>query len=398
MTALPASSSSAEAPFGEGEPREQALSGAPASLGGHVDISVLVPVLNEERHIRETVAAMQAQRFDGTVELLFADGGSEDRTREILLELAREDPRIRVLDNPRRRTASGLNVCLREARGEYVARMDAHTYYADRYLAAGVERLRRGDTEWVSGPAIPRPVGPVSRAVGLALASRLGRGGSRKWDDELEQAQERDLDTGVFGGVWRRERVLQAGGWDERWPINQDSEMASRFLRDGARLVCLPEMAGYYVPRDALQGLARQYYRYGFYRARTFKRHPQSMRRSHMIAPALVLTLIAALIAPRPLRGLARLGVLSYLLAVGATAASVAGDAERRADAARLSAVLPAMHLGWGVGTLVGMARFGLPLAAFANLLRKPPPEVGAEAGASTADGVYAPSLQGEGA
>ena len=58
----------------------------------------------------------------------------------------------------------------------------------------------------------------------------------------------------MFGGVWRRERVLEAGGWDERWPINQDSEMASRFLRGGARLVCLPEMAGYYVPRDSLEG------------------------------------------------------------------------------------------------------------------------------------------------
>ena len=206
-------------------------------------MSVLIPVLNEERHIRETVAAMLAQRFDGSFELLFADGRSEDRTREILEELAADDVRIRVFDNPRRGTASGLNVCLREARGEYVARMDAHTYYGDRYLAAGVERLQRGDTEWVSGPQVPQPVGRVSRAVGLALASRLGRGGSRKWDEDVDAAEERELDTGVFGGVWRRDRVLAAGGWDERWPINQDSELASRFLLDGERLICLPEMA-----------------------------------------------------------------------------------------------------------------------------------------------------------
>ncbi len=79
----------------------------------------------------------------------------------------------------------------------------------------------------------------------------------------------------MFGGVWRRERVLAAGGWDERWPINQDSEMAARFLARGERLICLPEMAGHYVPRDSLRGLARQYFRYGFYRARTFRRHPR---------------------------------------------------------------------------------------------------------------------------
>lgn len=353
---------------------------------------MLVPVYNEQRHIRETVAAMQAQRFGGRVELLFADGRSEDRTREILLELAASDPRIRVLDNPRRRTASGLNVCLREARGEFVARMDAHTYYADRYLAAGVERLRRGDTEWVSGPAVPRPVGRISRAVGLALASWLGRGGSRKWSDEPDAAQERELDTGVFGGVWRRERVLAAGGWDERWPINQDSEMASRFLQQGARLVCLPEMAGYYVPRDSLKGLARQYYRYGYYRARTFQRHPQSMRRSHLIAPALVLALLAALLAPRPLRAAARLAVLAYVFGVAGTSMTIAVRPGRRAEGSLLLAVLPAMHFGWGLGTLAGMLRFGPPVSALANLVRGDSGEIDGEA----ADGVYAPSLLGE--
>ena len=75
---------------------------APAADGRRVDVSVLIPVLNEERHIRETVAAMQAQRFEGSVELLFADGGSSDRTHEILEELAEGDPRIRILDNARR--------------------------------------------------------------------------------------------------------------------------------------------------------------------------------------------------------------------------------------------------------------------------------------------------------
>ena len=359
-----------------------------------MDISVLVPVLNEERHIRETVAAMQAQRFDGMIEFLFADGHSTDRTCEILLELAASDPRIRVLDNPKRRTASGLNVCLREARGEFVARMDAHTFYADRYLAAGVERLRRGDTEWVSGPAIPRPVGAVSRAVALALGSWLGRGGSRKWSDDLATAGERDLDAGVFGGVWRRARLIEAGGWDERWPINQDSEMASRFLQRGARLVCLPEMAGYYVPRDSLPALLRQYYRYGFFRARTFRRHPQSMRRSHLIAPALALALIAAAAGPRPLRRPSLVVLGSYSLAVVATGVSAAIRTERREDGVLLLAVLPAMHFGWGFGTLAGMLRFGPPLQALARVGGRP----GGPPTADAAHRVHAPSLNGEGA
>ncbi len=350
---------------------------------------MLVPVLNEERHIRQTVAVMRAQRFDGTIELLFADGRSEDGTREILLALAREDPRIRVLDNPRRGTASGLNVCLREARGEYVARMDAHTFYSDRYLAAGVERLQRGDTEWVSGPAIPRPTGPVSRAVALALSSWLGRGGSRKWEEDGGGADERELDSGVFGGVWQRSRVLAAGGWDERWPVNQDSEMAGRFLSQGARLVCLPEMAGRYVPRDSLRALARQYFRYGYYRARTFRRHPSSMRASHLIAPALTCVALAALLAPRSLRGWARAVLALYLAGVAATAGEVAARQGKPKEGALLLAVLPTMHLGWGLGTLVGAARFGPPLGALARLAGRQ----AAVGPVAEAERVYAPSL-----
>jgi glycosyltransferase involved in cell wall biosynthesis len=363
-----------------------------ADVGGaedHVDVSVLVPVLDEEHHIRETVATMQSQRFEGTIELLFADGRSRDGTREILLELAAGDPRIRVLENPRRGTASGLNVCLREARGEFVARMDAHTFYSERYLAAGVERLRRGGTEWVSGPAIPRPSGAVSRAVALALASWLGRGGSRKWSASSGRSDERQLDSGVFGGVWQRARLLEAGGWDERWPVNQDSEMAARFLLTGARLVCLPEMAGHYMPRDSLAALARQYFRYGFYRVRTFRRHPQSMRYSHLIAPALACVLVAAGLAPRRLRRASRLTLAAYLAGVAATGAKVAiGERERR-EGALLVAVLPVMHFGWGFGTLVGALRFGPPLAALAHLAGLPSRASFSDDGA----GVYAPSL-----
>lgn len=397
MNAPPAPSSSAPpnagapsatVPGRDAAPGSGAERGTTSGPGERVDVSVLIPVLNEERHIRETVAAMQAQRFDGTVEFLFADGGSQDATREILAELAEADPRIRVLENPRKRTASGLNVCLREARGEYVARMDAHTYYADRYLQAGVQRLREGGTEWVSGPAVPRPVGPISRAVALALASWLGRGGSRKWSEDEQGGEERELDTGVFGGVWRRETLLAVDGWDERWPINQDSEMASRFLRRGARLVCLPEMVGNYVPRDSLSSLARQYYRYGYYRARTFRRHPESMRRSHLIAPALTLALLGTIAGPRPLRRLSRLGVGAYMAAVAGTAANAARDPGRREEGVLLLGVLPAMHFGWGFGTLAGVAKFGPPIAALRRLLG-----LGGGEGEEAAEPVHAPSL-----
>src|SRR5687768_9497241 len=116
-----------------------------------VDARVLVPVLNEAAHIRDAAAAMLAQRFDGTYEGLFIDGGSTDGAQDLVAEIAAEDPRVRMLDNPARVTPAALNIGLRAARGDIVVRMDAHTFYPVDYLDVGVRRLRRGDATWVSG-------------------------------------------------------------------------------------------------------------------------------------------------------------------------------------------------------------------------------------------------------
>lgn len=332
-----------------------------------VDVSVLVPVLDEEEHIHATVQAMQGQEFDGRLEFLFADGRSEDRTKAILEELACEDPRIRVLDNPRRRTPSGLNVCLSHARGEFVARMDAHTFYPPGYLADGVQRLARGDTSWVSGPAIPEPTGHISRVVALALGSPLGRGGARKWSSQ-SGAEEIELDSGVFAGVWDRRDVLRFGGWDEGWPQNQDAEMAGRFLEAGEKLICLPRMGGRYVPRNTLAGLFKQYGNYGYYRIATARRHPHTLRRSHALAPAVTVSFAAALAPVRPVRRLARFGLRLYWAALGLETVRSLPRAERPSDALTLPAVLMAMHLGHGTGMLRAVSRLGPPWAGIARV------------------------------
>lgn len=348
-----------------------------------VCISVLVPVLNEACHIRETVARMRAQRFDGTIELLFADGRSKDRTREILAEIAAADSRVRVLDNPRRGTASGLNVCLSAARGEYVARMDAHTFYPEDYLALGVDRLGKGDVGWVAGPQVPVGVGPVGRAVAAALEGWLGRGGSAKWDgtDAGDGAGEHDLDTGVFCGVWRRDELLEIGGFDEEWPRNQDSELAARFLRQGRRIVCVPAMGARYHPRESLPGLWRQYRGYGVYRAKTARRHPTSLRRSAVLPPLLVVDAVTALFSPRPTRQGARIVLAAYAATLlAASGRSLAASERSRlrsrdAEALLLSAVLATMHIAHGVGFLEGVARWGVPSAALLRVagLRRDP-------------------------
>ncbi len=322
-----------------------------------VKVSVLIPVLNEAPFLPRTVPAMQAQTID-EIELLFIDGYSTDGSRDLLEKMSRTDPRIRLLDNPDRQTARALNIGLQAARGDHVARMDAHTFYPSRYIAAGTERLARGDIAWVCGAQLAVGEGTWSRRVALALNQPLGSGPSRRFGRGDQESEEKELDTGVFTGIWRRSTLEAHGGWDEGWPVNQDSELAARILVAGGRIVSIPEMDATYVPRNSPKALARQYCRYGFYRAKTARRHPGSVRLGHLLPPGFTVSVITALAGRRGAR-VARTAVLLYSFAVLATTFRAARD-ERPSDIATLPAVFATMHGAWGVGFVAGSLRFAL--------------------------------------
>jgi GT2 family glycosyltransferase len=325
-----------------------------------VDVSVLIPVLNEEAHLHTAAEAMLAQDFPGRAEFLFIDGGSTDASPAILRDLAAADDRVRVLANPARRTPQALNIGLEAARGTFIARMDAHTLYPPRYLASGVERLRQGDCDWVSGPQLAVGVDPGSRLVARALGAALGKGGAR-FRDALER--EHEVDSG-FTGMWRRETLERHRGWDEEWLNDQDLELAARIRKAGGRIVCIPEMAAEYVPRSSLRALSRQYLTYGTYRVKTARRHPETLRRSQLLPPLVTVTAAGALAAPtRRLRALARGGLAIYAGALVVSAARAA-DGGARGQAAALPGVWAVMHLSYGAGFLRGSVRYGPPVEA----------------------------------
>jgi succinoglycan biosynthesis protein ExoA len=328
-----------------------------------IEVSVLIPVLNEEAELEQAARAMLAQELDGLAEFIFIDGGSVDASQRILADLAATDPRIRVLANPAQRTPQALNIGLRAARGEFVARMDAHTIYPPRYLASGIARLRRDDVVWVSGPQLAIGTNPGSRRVARALSASLGKGGAR-YRDALET--EHEVDSG-FTGAWRRDTLTRYGGWDEEWLNDQDLELAARIRKDGGRIVCIPEMAAEYVPRDTLRRLARQYRTYGRYRVKTAQRHPETLRSSQLLPPSVTGAAALSLIGPnRRLRNLSRLAFASYLgLLIAAAARAEGAPSERIA----LPAVWATMHLSYGIGFAAGCIRDGFPARAVAACL-----------------------------
>ena len=302
--------------------------------------------------MREAVQNIQAQVDPGgPIELLFVDGRSTDETRALLQAEAAQDVRIRIFDNPDRLTSAGLNIALNEARGEYVARMDAHTTYPTDYLLVGVSRLGRGDVASVSGPQIAEGRDPWSRRVALALSTRLGIGGAvfrRQITEEVE------VPSG-FTGVWRTDLVRQMGGWDVPAYPNEDAELAARIRAAGGRIVCLPEMAARYVPRNSIRSLSGQYWRYGRARARTVSRHPSALQVSHLLPPALVVVLATVVLGRGRARKVSVAGIGVYGASLAATA--MAQRARAAEEAPFIPVVLATMHLSWGAGFLVGAIR-----------------------------------------
>jgi succinoglycan biosynthesis protein ExoA len=312
-------------------------------------ITIAMPCRNEAGFIETCLKGVQAQTYPrDRIEILVADGGSTDGTREILERLSREDGRIRVIDNPRRIQAAGLNQAIRAARGDVIARMDVHADYAPTYLEKCVEVLARTSADNVGGAARCRAKGAVQRAIAAALQSPLGFGGASFRDPEAEGY----VDT-LFPGAFRREIFDRVGLFDEGAVVNEDAELNQRILQAGGRIFQSREIVVYYYPRDSLAGLARQYFRYGQGRARTLLKHRRFVRlRPALPFLGLVTAILAAIAAPR----LAALAALAYAL----VAAVEAVRRSRRYDAPAAVTWLafPIMHFCHAIGFGSGLVRF----------------------------------------
>ena len=321
-------------------------------------ISVITPCLNEARYISSFVADVFRQRTPAgvRVELVIADGRSDDGTREIVDDLARTDERIRAVDNPRRSTPAGLNLAIRNARGAVLVRMDVHTTYADDYIEQCLRTLESSGADNVGGPWIPSGNESVSSAVALSFASPWVAGGGRAHDPKYEGP----VDT-VYLGCWRREAFERFGLFDETLTRAQDSEYNFRILRNGGRVWQSPRIRSWYTPRDSLAALTRQYAQYGYWKVATLKKHGRPASARQLVPAAFLMALtfltVAAFFSAWALAGLALL-LAAYTAGSLATAAGLCHKSKRWSLLPLLPAVFACFHFGFGYGYLRGILRF----------------------------------------
>jgi glycosyltransferase involved in cell wall biosynthesis len=325
-------------------------------------ISVLIPCYQEEAFIAASLASVRAFTLPpgSAIEVLVIDGGSTDRTRQLVRETAEEDGRFRLIENPRRTQSSALNIGIRAARGEFILRLDAHSTYPADYLSQCLETALRTGSDNVGGIAVTRAGGAAYQAeLAQALTThRFGVGASFRTG-----AKEGPADTVPFG-FFRRDTFERFGLFDERLARAQDYELNRRIVAGGGQVWLNPRIVVQYSQQPTLRRfLSKQFFLDAPYNAYMWYLAPYTFTPRHAITAAFAVGVIAGV----PLSLLSRPIALAFgaVLALYAVLAILAG-AQQAMRYRRLRHVvfLPfcflAYHLTHGAGVLIGLARIAL--------------------------------------
>ncbi|MEO7987004.1 MAG: glycosyltransferase family 2 protein [Gemmatimonadales bacterium] len=319
-------------------------------------VSIVIPCRNEARYIAPCLASILASEYPrDRLEVIIADGMSDDGTREIIAGYAAEHGRVTMVDNPPRITPAGLNAAIRAARGEIIVRMDAHAIYPPEYVPKLVAALLETEADNVGTTVVTLPGDETAtaRAIAIGLSHPLGVGNSHF---RVGTATRRWVDHVPFG-CWRRSLFDRIGLFDEELPRDQDVEFNLRTLTQGGRILLLPDVASQYHARRTLSQVSRMLYQYGYFKPLVARKIGRIVTLRQVVPSIFLVTLLGAgLLSPWWSAGrvvfAAVAGVYVALVVSCAVLASV-GRGWRCRTA--LIAAFPLMHLGYGFGYLRGL-------------------------------------------
>ena len=256
-------------------------------------ISVLIPCRNEVKTIEGCVQNVyDFEPPDGGYEVIVIDGMSNDGTRDVLLTLKKQYPALIIVDNPQKTVPHAMNLGIQQAEGEYIVRTDVRCIHPKNYLRDLIELSEKTQADNVGGVLVPEGNTYIQKSIAAAYGSPMAMG--RALRNRGDSIGETDA---VYGGCFKREKLLEIGMYDETMVRNQDDELSFRIRKFGGKIIQSGEIKIRYFPRKYFRHLFKQFFQYGYWKVNVLKKHPRQASWRHYAPAMLVLILCILLIA-----------------------------------------------------------------------------------------------------
>lgn len=318
-------------------------------------ISVVIPCRNEEKYIGKCITSIIEQSYGiENIEVMIADGLSEDRTADIIKEYGKLHPQIKYLKNEKKTAPAAMNLGIESSTGEIIIIFGAHAYMDKDYVKKCVEKLEAKDIDCVGGRIINLSENRAAEAVSKAMASPFGVGNALFRYSETEEL----VDTVAFG-AYKREVFDKIGLFDEEFIRNQDDELNFRLTLSGGKILLSPEIISYYYTRGSFSKLWNQYYQYGFWKVRGIQKHKRAASIRHLIPAGFVTGLILGTLLSiffSLVRYIFIFVILLYLIGALVFAQRAAQDEPGFIPSIVLTFII--LHISYGLGFIEGIFVF----------------------------------------
>ena len=316
-------------------------------------VSLIIPTLNEEQYLDATILSLLSNNYPvNKFEILIIDGLSKDNTLTIAQKLIKKFPNIRLISNPKIYQSAALNIGIKESKGDFIIRADAHAIYDKNYITSTINLLQKGDYANIGPVQVSIGNTLVEKAIAKGMNSKIGMGNAKYRLDKREVFEV----NSVWLGAWKKETLIKIHGFNENLPISEDFDLNYRLRQSGGKIAASNLIKAMYLVRKSLNELFQQFYKYGFWKIKFLMIYPKEFQLRWLAPPILVFSLFFSILLSQFYIWFIFIPTI-YLLTVFLITFYFVFQSNSFKDLISsmiLCLVFPIIHISWGVGFLCG--------------------------------------------
>ena len=322
-------------------------------------VSLIIPTLNEEKYLEQTILSLLSNDYPSNkFEILLIDGLSKDNTLVIAQRLAKKFSNIRLMSNPKIYQSAALNIGIRESKGDFIIRADAHAIYDKNYIRSTIDLLQKNEYSNVGPVQVSIGRTLVEKAIAKAMNSKIGMGNAKYRLDKREVFEVKS----VWLGAWKKETLIKINGFNENLPISEDFDLNYRLRRSGSKIAASNSIKAMYLVRKSLKGLFKQFYKYGFWKIKFLMTYPEEFQLRWLAPPILVFALFFSILLVKfiswsiflPIAYIFILFLITFYFMIKSN------SFKDLISSVILCLVFPVIHISWGVGFLYGFFHWNI--------------------------------------